>query len=201
VIVKEFFYNEINPTKLFVSKGELSQRLSVSKEYTSKELTQYENELKSIIAPKYSGVRVNVSYPYENAVDLGFSPFESQSLYKNLKLCKEAYIFTVTLGIETDRFLKQLSVTSIAKHFLCDALCSAFAEAAADYTETEIKKENICHPRFSIGYGDLSLELQPDILELTNAKKLLNITLSNQLLMTPTKTITAIMGIESRNSV
>ena len=44
-------------------------------------------------------------------------------------------------------------------------------------------------------YGDLPLELQPQILSVLNAGRLLNISLSKSLLMTPKKSVTAIAGL------
>ena len=46
------------------------------------------------------------------------------------------------------------------------------------------------------GYGDMPLSYQPEILKALNADYTLGITLNNSLLMTPMKSITAIMGIK-----
>ncbi|MBR3258643.1 MAG: vitamin B12 dependent methionine synthase, partial [Eggerthellaceae bacterium] len=45
------------------------------------------------------------------------------------------------------------------------------------------------------GYGDLPLEVQPDLLGLLDASRRLGITLSDSLLMSPTKSVTAIVGL------
>ena len=50
-------------------------------------------------------------------------------------------------------------------------------------------------PRFSPGYGDLPIEIQPKILTVLSADKTLGITLNESYLMTPVKSITAIMGV------
>ena len=51
-------------------------------------------------------------------------------------------------------------------------------------------------PRFSPGYGDLSLDLQTDLIRITEAQKHIGITLSENLIMIPTKSVTAIIGIK-----
>ena len=51
-------------------------------------------------------------------------------------------------------------------------------------------------PRFSPGFGDLALSIQPDILAITNARKNLSITLDEGFLMSPSKSVTAFVGID-----
>ena len=50
-------------------------------------------------------------------------------------------------------------------------------------------------PRYSPGYGDLSLSVQKDVLNILNADKILGIKLGENLLMIPKKSITAIQGV------
>ena len=50
-------------------------------------------------------------------------------------------------------------------------------------------------PRYSPGYGDLSLEVQSEVLKVLNADKILGIKLGANLLMTPKKSITAVQGV------
>ena len=105
-------------------------------------------------------------------------------------------MFAVTLGSAVDRLLLKYSRISPASAFIADALSSAYAEAAADRAQEILDTMAKTKVRFSPGYGDLPLEIQPDILEMINAGKLLSITLTDSLLMKPQKTITAIAGIE-----
>ena len=50
--------------------------------------------------------------------------------------------------------------------------------------------------RFSPGYGDFDLKYQKDILEYLDANKKIGISLTDSLMMIPTKSITAIIGIK-----
>ena len=97
-------------------------------------------------------------------------------------------------GYGVDHLLSRLSVISGAEYFITDALASAFAEAACDGAEAEICKGCGGRARFSPGYGDLSLEIQPQILASVDAARRLNITLAKNLMMTPSKSVTAIKG-------
>ena len=55
-------------------------------------------------------------------------------------------------------------------------------------------KEIPLRPRFSPGYGDLPLAMQREIFAALPLEKALGLTLGENLLMTPTKTVTAIAG-------
>jgi cobalamin-dependent methionine synthase I len=54
------------------------------------------------------------------------------------------------------------------------------------------------HPRFSPGYGDLPLEMQKDVMTALDCGRTVGITLTDSLLMTPSKSVTAIIGMKER---
>ncbi|MBQ4064466.1 MAG: Vitamin B12 dependent methionine synthase activation subunit [Clostridia bacterium] len=153
-------------------------------------------ELKEALLCRYAYCRLPVTHPQDGITDLGFGTLPSSDLIKNLQDCHEAFLLAVTLGTGVDRLLLRLSRLSPARHFVTDALASALAEAACDLAEEVITGGIPCRPRYSPGYGDLSLAVQPAILQTLNAEKLLGITMSDTLLMSPTKTITCIIGIK-----
>lgn len=193
----EIIYEHVDEKELILNANEVAARLNVARGYTSDLIDKCEKMLRSELDCRFSAVKTAVLFPSEDKIDLGFGEFESHSLYRNLSGCREAFIFAVTVGHGVDRLLKRLAVTSVAEHFIADGLASAFAEAACDYADAKIKGGLKCRPRFSPGYGDLPLSIQPDILLSVDAGKLLNITLGKTLLMSPMKSITAIMGIEN----
>ncbi|MBR5280852.1 MAG: hypothetical protein IKU26_07805, partial [Clostridia bacterium] len=91
---------------------------------------------------------------------------------------------------------------SPGKAFAVDALASAYAESAADTLsqmfQAELPEGFVLAPRFSPGYGDLSLNVQSSVLEALEANKHTGITLGANLLMTPRKSITAIQGVKQQ---
>lgn len=192
---KEYILGEIKAENIPLNLAETALRLNASKEYAASVIKECKAELIKHIDCKYSAIRTDISFIKENTLNLGFGEIVSRDLYKNLKDCKEAYVIALTLGISVDRFLNRLTVSSVSKHFICDGLASAFAESALEIAEKEILKGAHNKPRFSVGYGDLDLALQPQVLEAVNAFKTLNITISKNLLMSPSKSITAIIGI------
>ena len=103
----------------------------------------------------------------------------------------------LTAGLSVDRLLARLNITSQAEHFMTDALSSAAIESFCDHACAIMQASLRCAPRYSPGYGDLSITFQKPLLERLNAFETLGITLNSAYLMTPVKSITAIMGIRS----
>ena len=78
-----------------------------------------------------------------------------------------------------------------------DALATERIEALCDVFCEDIEKEyGKTRPRFSAGYGDLPLELQREIFSVLDCPKSIGLTLTDSLLMSPSKSVTAIVGIE-----
>lgn len=194
--MQELHFQNIPEHCLTLNTGEVAMRLRTHREYTDPRIQAAEDLLRKILNVRYVARRVPITFLEQEYLDLGFGPFHSQSLTRNLTGCSEAFLLAVTLGIEVDRLLLQLSHLSPGEHFICDGLASAFAEAACDYAESNLKGSLSCNPRFSPGYGDLPLEIQPDFLQFLDAGRLLGIHLGKTLLMTPMKSITAMIGIK-----
>lgn len=185
----------IDLSKVRISKGEAAQRLRTPVDFESEITDECELMLREKAEPRYYFAEFNIGTERENIIDFGFSAFQSADLYKNLRGCKSAYIMAVTLGMGVDRLINTARLSSPSKAFVLDALSSALAEAAADYVSSVLAEGHCLRPRYSPGYGDLSLETQRDILKVLSADKILGIKLGENLLMTPRKTITAIQGV------
>ena len=68
-------------------------------------------------------------------------------------------------------------------------------ENLCDLFNNEIKENNYTKPRFSAGYGDFGLEFQKEIFNALNLPVKIGINLNNSLIMSPSKSVTAIIGI------
>lgn len=189
-------YRIIPIEELHMNEGETARRLHTAKGFDMEIIGECLEELKKVAVCKFSAVRNRVEYLDNEWLDIGFGEFTSATLMKNLQGCKEVFIFAVTLGHGVDRLLNGLSRISPAKYFITDALASSLAEAAADKTDELLRKDILCRPRFSPGFGDLKLDVQPKILEIVNGQRLLGITTNKSYMMSPGKSVTAIMGIK-----
>lgn len=129
---------------------------------------------------------------------------ESRNLAKNLEGCTEIVIMACTLGADVDRLISRYNLISMSKAAVLQASAAAMIEEVCDEVNEEIRrtaeKEGLyAHPRFSPGYGDLSLETQKLIFSLINLPKRIGLTLNTSLLMTPFKSVTAFIGLSPVN--
>ena len=191
--MKEVMYRAFSADELKIDPRELSLRLKMPVGVTFESVEKCLVEVMGAVNCKASCARVSAELDGNN-VTVGKIVCKSSDLGKNLRGCGEALIIAVTLGGGIDTLLRRKSAVSPAEHFICDAIASAVAESAADAAESFFKGDAKCRPRFSPGYGDLSLGVQKDVLEACNAQRLLGITLTDANLMLPTKSITAIIG-------
>ncbi len=143
----------------------------------------------------YLVLAVNI---YQGECDFGFFKVKSQSLAKNLAGCKRVLVFAATVGMNFDREIAKYTRLSPSRSLLVSAMGTERVEALCDTFVKEYKERNGVNlrPRFSPGYGDLPLEAQRDIFALLDPAKRIGITLGASLLMTPTKSVTAFVGIE-----
>ncbi len=137
--------------------------------------------------------------------DLNGEKFNSENLKKNLKGCREIYIFAATAGIEIDRIINRYLSSSPSKAVIAQASGTALIEKYCDLfcekiAEEEKKRDRFLRPRFSPGYGDFNLSYQKNILDILSAQKYGGITLTDSLLMVPVKSVTAVIGVSDANA-
>lgn len=133
-----------------------------------------------------------------NTVSFGTIKTESRDLAKNLAGCSKVILFCAGTGMEIDRLIKKYSRISVAKSGMFQAIGTERVEAVCDRFNDEIKASasGRTRPRFSPGYGDLSIEVQRDIFAMLDCPRKIGVTLNESLLMSPSKSVTAIIGIE-----
>ena len=125
---------------------------------------------------------------------------ESESLCRNLSGCRAAILLAATIGPSCDMLVRRAGITSSADAAMYQAAGAAAIEAFLDSENDRLKKEYeardlYLRPRFSPGYGDLKLDHQKDWFRLLDISKQIGIELTDSLLMVPTKSVTAIIGI------
>lgn len=126
----------------------------------------------------------------------------SKDLCKNLSGCRSIVLFAATVGLELDRLIAKYNRLQPSRAVALQALGSERIETLCDAFNADITKEKTAEgkgtrPRFSPGYGDLSLEVQKDIFAALNCNKNIGIGLNQSLMMTPSKSVTAIIGIHN----
>ncbi len=125
----------------------------------------------------------------------------SKDLMTNLKGCDIGVIFAATVGAGIDRVIRRYKSVRPAMSLMLQAygaeraesLCNAFND---DINTAAAEAGYKTHPRYSPGFGDLPIKVQPLFLDRLNAAKRLGITLGDSYLMSPSKSVTAIIGFE-----
>lgn len=163
------------------------------------------DELERAATPKHTYRRMAVFVTDDNYIIADGLKMHSANLAKNLRGCGEIIVFAATLGNATDMLMNKYNRISISRAAILQACGAAMIEdycnACQRKIEQELATENLfVRPRFSPGYGDLSLEHQNAVLSLLNAHKTVGIHLSEGNVMIPEKSVTAIMGISNVNS-
>ncbi len=133
-------------------------------------------------------------------VDLGFAQAASVALRERLLGCDRIILFAATVGIEMDRLIAKYAKLSPSRAVVLQAIGAERIEALCDVfcqdIERRVQKQGrTSRSRFSPGYGDLSLQIQRDVLRVLQAPSRIGLTLSERFLMSPTKSVTAIVGI------
>lgn len=124
----------------------------------------------------------------------------SEGLSKNLSGCKSAVIFAATLGSSLDRLISRYAVISPTRSLLLSAIGSAQIEVLCDTFSTELSQKYNLRPRFSPGYGDLPLDTQKAVFSLLDCEKKIGLYLTDSYIMTPTKSVTAFIGLSDTRS-
>lgn len=127
------------------------------------------------------------------------SPFtaRSEALSRHLDGCERVVLMAATVGIALDRLIARYGRLSPAKAVLLQAIGTERVEALCDTFCAELAEETGLSPRrrFSPGYGDLPLDCQRDILPLLEADRRIGVMLSEGMLMSPSKSVTAFVGL------
>ncbi len=191
---------EVNRREIFrylgYGKAEPDKRIRELAESCLKELEQ-ETE------PKYLCREYPLVLREEREIDGGCFHTVSRNLGKNLKDCENVLVFAATLGTGADQLIQKYSRLQMSRAVVMQAAAAAMLEDYCDRICQEQKEDYearglYLRPRFSPGYGDFPLENQKHLLDGLEAGKRIGIKLTDSLLMMPSKSVTAVMGISKR---
>lgn len=135
-----------------------------------------------------------------DTIALPCGQIESKNLARNLSGCDKTIVFAATIGVGIDRLISKYSRLSPTKALCFQAIGAERVETLCDEFCEKMKSEyekngERLKPRFSPGYGDLPLATQKMIFALLDCPKRIGVTLGDTLLMSPSKSVTAFVGI------
>ncbi len=161
-------------------------------------LNEAVKKVRALSAPLGCFIKLPINIT-DNSIDFGFTTVKSSDLAKNLKGCSEVFIFAATLGAKLDLELNRALLTSPSLAVAMDAVGSAAIEGVANAINELLKtKAKNLKPRFSPGYGDLDLSFQKQVVSVLDTHRKIGLALTDGLMLTPTKSITAIIGIPNQ---
>ena len=108
-----------------------------------------------------------------------------------------------TLGPGMDRLIRVSQITDMSEAVVIDSLASVAIEQVCNQVDMIVSS---LYPgeyltfRFSCGYGDYPIDLQGEFLRILDAPRKIGLCTNKSSLLTPTKSVTAVMGI-SKNPI
>lgn len=127
---------------------------------------------------------------------------EGYDIARHVKGACEVALMACTLGDACERTLRRLAATSPTDALLFDAASSALVEAVANAEEASVVQEAAerglhTNCRFSPGYGDFPLAVQPQFLAVLDAGRRIGLSATRDYLLVPRKSVTAVVGVFS----
>ncbi len=158
--------------------------------------------LESEITPRYV-YRVFDIEPTADGVRLVGSSlvFKGKDIVDHLEGCEKCVLLCATASARADEIIRLKETQDMAQGYMTDCLASAAVESICNELEAELAKKLsgwYFTWRFSPGYGDFPLDIQPDIIETLNAGKRAGVSCTESLLLVPRKSVTAVIGLSSK---
>lgn len=159
-----------------------------------------ESRLIAAASPKFYWIYADIADISEETVTLARHKLvlRGKDISEHLNGCFGTALLCATLGDGVDKLLRTVQTEDMAKALTADALSSAAVEQVCDIAEKEIGERfagKFTTWRFSPGYGDFPLECQGDFLAAVNAMRTVGVCVTDGGLLTPTKSVTAVIGI------
>lgn len=180
------------------------QKITVPDEQVSALIKAAADEMLEIIQPQSVYEDFDLSVEYDEQKDFGSVIFsdvkiESKDLARNLRDCSQVVLFAATLGAQCDQLIRRAQVKDQVKAAVFQATGAMYIEKCVDLLNEKIKEEAAAlgkstRPRFSPGYGDLSLQVQKSFFRLLPCQRI-GLTLMDTLIMSPEKSVTAFVGV------
>ena len=182
------------------------QKVSVPEEQTETLIKNAASELLEVIKPQAVYEQFDLSVEYDEEAGTGEVTFAdvcipSKDLARNLRECNKVVIFASTLGAQCDQEIRRAQIKDPVKAAVLQATGAMYIEKCVDLLNEKIRIEfeeqgYKVRPRFSPGYGDVSLEVQKNFFRLLPCQRI-GLTLMDTLIMSPEKSVTAFIGIKA----
>ena len=171
-------------------------------EVLRRDMEQIADQLTAAVRPRYA-YRVFSTVHEERGVLLREAGIllTGRSAARMLAQCDQAVSLICTLGAGFETMLRAEQARDMARAVMLDACGSAWVESGCNAAEEELAARfpgRYLTDRFSPGYGDLPLSLQPGLCAVLDAERRVGIHVTSSFLMNPGKSVTAVIGLSDR---
>ncbi|MCY6369600.1 methionine synthase [Clostridium ganghwense] len=164
-------------------------------------------EIKKYIPYKYTFKIFDIEKNIEG-IELSNSNliFKGNAIEKHLKDSQSCAVMAVTLGNIVDTKIRYYEKVNLTKALILDACATSVVELICDEVQEVIKKEAVklglgITYRYSPGYGDFSIDIQSKILEALEAHKKIGLSATEDSILIPRKSVTAVIGFQNKNII
>lgn len=159
-----------------------------------------EKRLLSVISPKIAFCVFSVADNDGQRIKLENTALTltGKDICSHLESCQAAVLICATIGAGADTLIRTLQIEDMAKAIIADSFASAAVEQVCTKIDEMIGKryaDKFITWRFSPGYGDFSIDIQRDMLNVLNASRLAGISVNSSGMLVPVKSVTAVCGI------
>lgn len=197
----------MNINEIVLDKSEIRRYAGYKQK--NKIIEELEDKIDYLISEVKKTARVKYTYELfdinilNDRVSFADVVFKSKYLAKNLDTCHKVIILSATLGNEIDMLIRRYSLTDNTSMVFVQAIATEYLEKIIDEIENDIiansKEQIFLKPRFSPGYSDLDISHQKDFISILNTPKKIGLSITNSNMLTPMKSVTAIIGITKTN--
>ena len=173
-------------------------------EITRKLISECKTEAEPILSYRVCYTILPISRE-EDYISFGTICTGSDTLKKATANCDSLLLFAATIGAPFDRLIARYSSIEPSKALFLQAMGAERVESLCDvFCKMIDEKLKLCkkslRTRVSPGYGDVPLLMQRDIFQLLDCSRKIGLTLGQELLMSPSKSVTAIAGISAEKN-
>ncbi len=162
-------------------------------------LTSCEDELLNAANIRYCYKLFDIEHHTDSIIVTGTNlNLTGKSITNHLDGCNKAVLMACTLSDKVDKLISRYNITDMTSALITDSMASAMIEQVCNEVEiiikNQLKIENMTW-RFSPGYGDLPIDIQKNFIQVINANKQIGLTVTENNILIPRKSVTAIIGI------
>jgi hypothetical protein len=126
--------------------------------------------------------------------------FLGRNMAKLLARCDHATLLAVTIGGALEQRIDDLKATDVSDAYLLDVVGGWMADYMADRVDSIVQSEILRSGhartmRYSPGYGDWDLSVQPELLGRVGAEAI-GVSCTDTFILQPRKSVTAVIGWE-----